>query len=268
VLVNVTVLDHNQRAVPGLRAADFTLLDDDRPQSLTYVSNVDEPISLAVVFDASSSMGARIEWERNAVKEIIESSNPQDDFGLIVIRDEPRIAFHFGDPVEQIQQTIDTIQPDGVTALWDGMYRAVQELQSSQYRRRAMIVISDGGDNHSRYTQAELNLLLKEADIQVYAIGMFDRNARRTEEKMGPLQLEELALVTGGRMFSVYDPQEFSRIVEQISRELRSQYVLGYYPSNRTRDGRWRKLKVHMARSVSGTKFHLYAKKGYYAPEE
>jgi Ca-activated chloride channel family protein len=268
VLVDVTVVDHNERAVTGLQATDFTLLDDGRPQFVKYISNVDEPISLLVVMDASASMGAKIQQERNAIKELINSSNSQDDFSLVIIRDEPRVISHFGDSVSEMQQKIGAIQPDGVTALWDGMYLAIQELRNATYRRRAMIVISDGGDNNSRYTQSELKSLLQEADIELYAIGLFDRNARRIEEKMGPLQLDELASITGGRMFPVYDSTEFSRIVNQISGELRNQYVLGYYPSNRNRDGKWRKLKIRFSAPASRRNFRLYAKKGYYAPGE
>jgi Ca-activated chloride channel homolog len=163
---------------------------------------------------------------------------------------------------------VDTLQPDGATALWDGMYLGIKELKNSRYQRKAMVVISDGGDNHSRYTESELRSLLKEADVEVYAIGMFDRYATRLEEKKGPLQLDEVTSVTGGRVLSVHDSVELSRAVTQISHELRNQYVLGYYPSKRSRDGQWRRLKVHLVGSVSQASFRLYAKKGYYAPTE
>jgi Ca-activated chloride channel family protein len=163
---------------------------------------------------------------------------------------------------------VDALQPDGATALWDGMYLGIKELKKSRYQRKAMVVISDGGDNHSRYSESELRSLLKEADVEVYAIGMFDRYATRPEEKKGPLQLDEVTSVTGGQVFSTHDPAELSRAVTQISRELRNQYVLGYYPSNRSRDGKWRRLKVHLAGSASQASFRLYAKKGYYAPTE
>ena len=136
-----------------------------------------------------------------------------------------------------------------------------------------MVVISDGGDNHSRYTESELRSLLKEADVEVYAIGVFDpcvqyirTCAIRIEEKTGPLRLDEVTSVTGGRVFSAHDSVELSRAVTQISHELRNQYILGYYPSDRSRDGKWRRLKVHLAGSASQASFRLYAKKGYYAP--
>jgi Ca-activated chloride channel family protein len=148
------------------------------------------------------------------------------------------------------------------------MYLGVKELKNSRYPRKAMVVISDGGDNHSRYTESELRSLLQEADVEVYAIGMFDRFATRLEEKRGPLQLEEVTSVTGGRVFSAHDAVELSRAATQISRELRNQYVLGYYPSNRRRDGKWRRLKVHLAGSASAASFRLYARKGYCPPTE
>jgi Ca-activated chloride channel family protein len=268
VLVNVTVLDHAGRAVTGLAPENFTVLDDRNPQIIRYLSKVDEPISLVVVLDASASMATKIQQARKALTELINTSNPQDDFGLVIIRDEPRVALHFDDSASEVQGTVDALQPDGFTALWDGMYLGINELKNSRYQRRAMVVISDGGDNHSRYTESEMKSLLEEADVEVYAIGMFDRFARRPEERTGPLQLDEVTSVTGGRVFSAHDPVELSHAVSQISHELRNQYVLGYYPSNRSRDGKWRRLKIHLTGSASQAKFRLYAKKGYYAPTE
>src|ERR1700730_3662645 len=268
VLVNVTVLDPAGRAVTGLGLTNFAVLDDKNPQVIRYLSNVDEPISLVVVLDDSASMAPKIQEEREAFAELINESNPEDDFGLIIVNDKPRVALHLDDSIGESQGAVEALQPDGFTALWDGMYLGIKELKTSRYQRKAMVVISDGGDNHSPYTESELKSLLKEADVEVYAIGMFDRYATRLEEKKGPLQLDEVSSVTGGRVFSVHDAAELFRAVTQISRELRNQYVLGYYPSNRTRDGRWRRLKIRLTTSASQEKLRLYAKKGYYAPEE
>jgi Ca-activated chloride channel family protein len=268
ILVNVTVLDHAGRSVTGLEPTSFAVLDDKNPQVVSYVSNVDEPISLVVVLDASASMASKLQEARKAFTELVNTSNPQDDFGLIIIGDKPRTVLHFHDSASDIQRTIDVLQPDGATALWDGMYLGINELKNSRYQRKAMVVISDGGDNHSRYTRSDLKSLLKEADVEAYAIGMFDPYAFRLEEKKGPLQLDEVTSVSGGRVFSVHNSVELSRAVTQISRELRNQYVLGYYPSHRSRDGKWRRLKVQLAGSASQAGFRLYAKKGYYAPTE
>jgi Ca-activated chloride channel family protein len=268
VLVNVTVLDHSGRAVTGLEPENFAVLDDRNPQSVRYLSNVDDPISLVVVLDASASMATRLQAEQRAFTELINTSNPQDDFGLIVVSDTPRVALHVDSLESDKSATVSALQPDGATALWDGIYLGVKELKSARYQRKALVVISDGGDNHSRYTESELRSLLKEADIDVYAIGMFDRYATRVEEKKGPLQLDEVTSVTGGRVFSVHDSAELSRAVTQVSLELRNQYVLGFYPSNRRRDGKWRRLKIHLTGSPMQTKLRLYAKQGYYAPTE
>jgi Ca-activated chloride channel homolog len=268
VLVDVTVLDQTGRAVTGLEPTNFVVLDDKIPQIVRYLSNVDEPISLVVVLDTSASMAAKIQEARKAFTELVNTSNPQDDFGLIVVRDEPRVALYFDASASEIRGTVDALQPDGFTALWDGMYLGVDELKKSRYQRKAMVVISDGGDNHSRYTESQLKSLLKEADVEVYAIGMFDRYATRLEERRGPLQLDEVTSVTGGRLFPVHDSVELSRAVTEISQEFRNQYVLGYYPNNRSRDGRWRKLKIRLTGSAPQAQFRLYAKRGYYAPAE
>ncbi len=268
VLVNVTVLDRAGRAVAGLEPTNFAVLDDKGPQVVRYLSNVDEPISLVVVLDASASMAPKMQEAREALTELVNRSNPQDDFALIIIGDTPRVALHFDDSPSDMQRVADALQPDGSTALWDGIYLGIKELKNSRYQRKAMVVISDGGDNHSRYTESELKSLLKEADVEVYAIGLFNPYATRVEEKKGPLQLDEVTSVAGGRVLSAHDSGELSHAIAQISYELRSQYVLGFYPSHRSRDGKWRSLKVHLAGSASQASFRLYAKKGYYAPTE
>jgi Ca-activated chloride channel homolog len=268
VLVNVTVLDRADRAVTGLRLSNFAVVDDKSPQVIRYLSNEDEPISLVVVLDVSASMAVNIQEARKAFAELIDASNPQDDFGMIVVNDKARVGLRFDDSASEIRRAVAALQPDGSTALWDGMYLGIEELKKSHHQRKAMVVISDGGDNHSRHTESELKSLLKEADVEVYAVGMFNRNATRLEERKGPLQLDEVTSVTGGRLFSVHGSAELSRAVTQISLELRNQYVLGYYPSNRSRDGKWRRLKIRLTGLASQEKIRLYAKKGYYAPAE
>jgi Ca-activated chloride channel family protein len=265
VLLNVTVLDREDRAVTGLQARDFAVLDDNKPQTVRYISNVDEPASLVIVLDASASMAPKIEAERSAVKELINSSNPQDEFSLVVLNDKPHLLFGFDDPVADMQAAVAAIQPTGSTALWDGIYLGVQELRLGHNRRKAIIVISDGGDNHSQYTESELKSVLEESDAEMYAIGIFDSFVHTFEEKQGPSQLDELASVTGGRLFSLRDVRELPRAMTQISRELRNQYVLGYYAGNQDRDGKWHKLKVLLSGQASAAKLRLYWKKGYYA---
>jgi len=265
VLVNVTVLDRLDRAVTGLQQADFMVQDNNRARAVKYLSSIDEPASLVVVFDASASMATKMDEAKEAVKELTKTSNPKDQLAMIVINSSPYVALHFDDPVDNLQLAIDGIQPHGSTALWDGIYLGVQELRLGHNRRKAIIVISDGGDNHSRYTESELKSVLEESDAEMYAIGIFDSFVHTFEEKLGPSQLDELASVTGGRLFSLRDVRELPRAMTQISSELRNQYVLGYYAGNQDRDGKWHRLKVLLSGQASAAKLRLYSKKGYYA---
>jgi Ca-activated chloride channel family protein len=265
VLVNATVLDRLDRAVTGLAPRDFTVLDDKKPQIIRYLSNVDEPISLVVVLDASSSMADKFHQVRGALAELVKTSNPQDEFGLIVIQDKPSIVVDFDDVEKKLQNVTETLEPNGMTALWDGISFGVDLLGNARYRRQAIVVISDGGDNHSRHTESQLKSILEESNVGVYAIGLFSRFVTRPEERVGPLQLDEVA---GGRVFAVHDSEELLRAITQVSHELRSQYVLGYYPTNRERDGKWRKLKIRLAGKAAQGKLKVYSKQGYYAPAE
>lgn len=265
VLVPVIVLDRADRAVIGLRAGDFTVLDDKMAQSIKYFSSEDTPISLTVVLDASGSMAGNAEQLRTAAMELFKEANPQDEVRLMTFGDEPRPASNLPGFLGDVEGALTAIRPHGLTALWDTMYLAIMDLKRAEYARRAIVLISDGGDNHSRHTQSEIKSLLKEAGIQVYALGIFDRNPKTREEKIGPLVLDEVASVTGGRLFSIHDPKEIPHAVTQIDLELRNQYVLGYYPSNRGRDGKWRTLKVQLV-APPQSKLRVYAKKGYYGP--
>src|SRR5207245_1986851 len=202
---------------------------DKSPQVISFLSNEDDPISLVVVLDASASMAVNMEEERKAFVELIDGSNPQDEVGMIVVNDQPRVGFHFDDSASEIRRAVAALQPGGATALWDGMYLGIEELKKSHHQRKAIVVFSDGGDNHSRHTESELKSVLKETDVEVYAVGMFNRNATRLEERKGPLELDEVTSVTGGRVFCVHGSVDLSRAMTQISRELRDQYVLGSY---------------------------------------
>ena len=268
VLVPVTVLDSQQRVVKDLQRDNFSLADNQAPQTIKYFSHEDTPLSLTVVFDASGSMATKIEEARRATIELLKTSNEQDEFGLVVFGDSPRVADDFTDSSDEVAATVASLQPDGFTSLWDGMYLGLLQQKKARYSRRAIVIISDGGDNHSRYSEDEIKSVLKEADVQVYAIGTFDAFLKRQEERMGPLRLDEITRVTGGRMIAVHDPTDIQRAAREINLELRNQYVLGYRPANRTSDGKWRKIRVQLKGTDPRSKLHLYARNGYYGPVE
>jgi Ca-activated chloride channel family protein len=268
VLVNVTVLDHSNRAVSGLSAEDFALAEDKQPQAIKYFSSDDQPLSLAIVLDASSSMGPRMEQARRAVLDLVRTANPLDDVSVVIVGDKPTLAFDFADNLDKLPYQLESIRPAGRTALWDAMFLSLDQLDHARYQRRAMVVISDGGDNRSLYTESELKSRLAEADVELYAVGMFDRFPQRNEERRGPRDLDDLASVTGGRLLSVHDAGELAKAIAQINQELRNEYLLGYAPSVHEAGDKWRAIKVGLKDSGRAHKLRLYAKKGYFSAAE
>jgi Ca-activated chloride channel family protein len=265
VLVNVTVTDSHDRVVHNLNSKDFLLVDGRNPQSIRYFSSEDTPISVAVILDISGSMGNKIEQACNAAIEFFGYSNRQDEFAVVTFADKPRLIVPFTDSLEDIKSVLRPIQPGGPTALWDAIYVGLTEMRTARYGKKALLVISDGGDNSSRYTQAEIKSVLQEADVQLYAIDIFERFPRAKEERTGLLALDEVTSTTGGRVFLTHDSDELHRAVRQISEELRTQYVLGYLPDKSMRDGKWHKIKVETT-ATKPRKLRIYAKKGYYSP--
>jgi len=268
VMVTVTVLDRKERSVTGLSSDQFSVLEDKASQAIRYFSNEDEPIALAVVLDSSASMAARFEDVRQAMSEMIDASNVNDEFRIIGVGDTPRVEVDPSDSLEDFQSALASLQPKGQTALWDTMMLALKKLRNASFQRKAMVVISDGGDNHSRLTEQQLKSRMKEAGVQMYAIGMYDPFASRREERLGPLELDELTSVSGGRMISVRNRAEILGAVRQISRELREQYVLGYYPSRPDRDGKWHKVKVTLTGVSNPRDLRVFARKGYFQPAD
>ena len=268
VLVPVTITDPMNRLVTGLEKDNFQLFENKEKQEIRHFSSEDAPISLGVIFDVSGSMSNKIDRSKEAVVEFFKTANPQDEFFVVSFSDEPELLSDFTNSVEDIQSRLVTASPKGRTALLDAIYLAVAKLRNAHYDRKALLIISDGGDNHSRYTEGEINSLIKEADVQIYAIGLFDQTPRTQEERMGPSLLAEVTDVTGGRTFTIDNPNELPDIATKIGIELRNQYVLGYRPTKAVHDGKWHKIKVKLNPPKGLPPLHVYAKTGYYAPSE
>ncbi len=266
VLVPVTVVDKSDKTVNGLQAEDFTVLDEKTQQEIKYFSSEDAPLSLTVILDASGSMAPQIRSVREAVLKLFKSSNPEDEFRVITVSSKPTNVADIGASLDEVSERLGEVHPSGFTSLWDAMYLGVSDFKEARFQKKAMVVISDGGDNHSRYTQNEIKSILEESDTLVYAVGLFDPRASRLEERMGPLRLDEVTSVTGGRVFPVHSPQDLNDAIRKINRELRNQYVIGYSPSpNPELKGKWHKLKVHLNGEPMKSNLHVYARKGYYA---
>jgi Ca-activated chloride channel family protein len=266
VLVPATVTDPLNRLVTGLEKENFVVLEDGKPQQVRHFSSEDAPISLGVIFDMSGSMADKIDKAREAVVEFFRTANPQDEFFMIAFNDRPELISDFTTSIEQVQGQLVYAVPRGRTALLDAIYLSVNKMRQAHHQKKALLIISDGGDNHSRYTENEIKSIVREADVQIYAIGIFDNAPRTEEERLGPAMLSEITDVTGGRTFTIDNPNELADVATKIGIELRNQYVLGYRPSNQARDGRWRKIKVKLNPPKGLPPLHVYAKTGYYAP--
>jgi Ca-activated chloride channel family protein len=268
VLVPVTITDPMNRLVTGLDKDNFQLFEGSSKEEIKSFSSEDAPVSLGVIFDSSGSMSSKMDRAKEAVTEFFKTANPQDEFFMVTFSDEPEIVADFTSSVEEIQDKLLYTFPQKRTALLDAIYMGVSKMRQAKFPKKALLIISDGGDNHSRYTENEIKALVKEADVMVYAIGIYDRYFQSQEEQLGPQLLGEVAELTGGRAFTVENPNDLADVATKIGVELRNQYVLGYRPTKGVRDGKWRKIKVKLLPPKGLPPLRVYARTGYYAPEE
>jgi Ca-activated chloride channel family protein len=268
VLVPVTITDPMNRLVTGLEKENFQLFEGSAKEDIRSFSSEDAPVSLGVIFDSSGSMSSKMDRAKDAVVEFFKTANPQDEFFMITFSDEPEMVNDFTSSVEDIQGKLVFTVPQKRTALLDAIYMGVSKMRAAKYPKKALLIISDGGDNHSRYTEGEIKALVKEADVMVYAIGIYDRYFPTEEERLGPQLLGEIAELTGGRAFTVENPNDLADVATKIGVELRNQYVLGYRPGKIVRDGKWRKIKVKLLPPKGLPPLRVYARTGYYGPQE
>jgi len=268
-LVNVTVTDPYNRLVTGLEQDNFRVFEDNIEQEVVNFSAEDVPISIGVIFDFSGSMANKVGKAREAAVQFFKTANPQDEFFLVSFNERAELTSSFTNSVEDLQSRLMLTSPRGRTALLDAIYLGLSQMRGAHNGKRALLILSDGGDNHSRYNESDIKRLVKEADTQLYAIGIFDplgyRN-RTPEELNGPSLLSEITEMTGGRVFAVEKLDELPDIASKIGMELRNQYVLGYRPSNKAHDARWRKLKIKLRAPKGLPPLSVYSKTGYYAP--
>ncbi len=269
VLVPVTVTDALNRPVIGLGKDNFELLDGGRKQQIRFFSSEDAPLSIALVLDVSNSMRNRISIEREALSEFFNNANSQDEYFAIAVSNRPIVLADSVRNIGDIQAKLASLQPAGYTALMDSIYLALQKMRSARYARRAILIISDGGENDSRYKAREIKELAAESDVLIYAIRPYDALPffRTIEEKLGNRVLSGITDITGGRTISLGYNDNLARAAAAISLELRNQYVLGYLPAVASRDGKWHNIKVYMARRDQPAPLQLHYKKGYSAPK-
>src|SRR5579875_2550119 len=266
VLVPLTVTDPMDRLVTGLDKQNFAIFENGHQQNIRSFACDDAPVSVGIVLDLSGSMSNKVARSRGAVLQFMKTSNPQDEFFVIGFNDRPYLITDFTSSPDDVEARLDTVEPGHRTALLDAIYMGIEKMKEAKYRRKALLVVSDGGDNNSRYTENEVRSAVKEADTQIYAIGIFDPEAATIEERNGPILLSDISNTTGGRLFRVDDLSEMGDIATRISAELRNEYVLGYKTDNTKLDGKWRKVKVKLAPPPGLPQLTVHARNGYYAP--
>ena len=266
-LVNVTVTDPHNRLVTGLEPDNFRIFEDNIEQEVVTFSSEDVPISIGVILDHSGSMANKLGKAKQAAFQFFKTANPQDEFFLVGFNDHAELLTPFTESVEDLQSHMLYTSAKGSTALLDAIYLGLSQMRGARNAKRALLIISDGGDNHSRYSDKDIKRLVREADTQLYSIGIFDPfeyRSRTPEELNGPSLLNEMTELTGGPAFTVENLNDLPDIATKIGMELRNQYILGYHSSHKARDARWRKIKLRAPKGLPP--LTAYAKTGYYAP--
>jgi Ca-activated chloride channel homolog len=258
VQIPVTVTDPMDRNVMSLNADNFRLFEGNVEQKISAFSIADAPVSAGIVFDTSGSMKKRMQDSRAAVQQFLQTAVPNDEFFLVQFADTASLLSPFTRQGDAVLHNLDGMEPHGWTALYDAMFLSVQQLRRATNPRRVLLVLSDGEDNNSRYSESEALSLVREADVRVYAIGLFAK-ARC---------LERMAEETGGRMITIHNFSELPAAMEKLSDEIRNQYLLGYFPSNDVNDGRYRKVRVEVKMPAGTPPLHLAWRRGYVTPTE
>jgi Ca-activated chloride channel family protein len=268
VLVNVTVTDLQDHPLTNLRKKDFRIFENGVEQEILTFSHEDAPVSIGLLFDTSNSMSDKIDKARSAALQILDSANPQDEFFLVSFGNHAELTSGFTSDLNELQARMMSVKPKGRTALLDAIALGMEQMKKARNRNKAFVVISDGGDNHSRAHEGSVRSDLMEADCQLYAMGIFDeQDMKRTrEERKGPTLLSQFAELTGGRVFPVSNPAELPDVAAKLNRELRDRYVLGYEPGG-PHDGAWRTIKVKVATPESSP-LRVLSRTGYYEPRD
>ncbi len=261
VLVPVSIIDQKDRPVIGLEQKNFRIFDNRTEQRIENVSMEDEPLAVGLVFDTSRSIGKRLRFSRMAAKAFLDSANPEDEFLLVEFSDRPTLSVPLTDDPNLIQARLAATESKGSTALLDAIYLGLSEIKKSKKNRKALLLISDGGDNHSRHKAREVERLVSESDVSIYAIEIYNG------DEPGRDLLISIAEQTGGRAYDASE-RKLSEIAEEISVQLRNQYVLAFSPKGQLHDGRYHALQIDMVRTRGFPPLLASWRLGYYATSE
>ena len=255
VLVPVTVTDHMDRPISDLSKDRFRILEDGVEQKISSFVWEDGPVSLGLLFDSSGSMKNRIDASVSALKYVFQTTIPGDEFFLVRFSDDVRLLSDFTTDPDAIQRRLGFVEASGWTSLLDAVALGTNRMKFAKNPRKALLIFSDGNDNHSRFTESEIRSRVMESDVRIYAIGLSYR----------PRLLQRLAEETGGSVLVANHMNELPDVVRRLSAEIRSQYLLGYSPRNGSSDGKYRKVKVELLRPTGAPSFRASWRRGYYS---
>jgi len=270
VLVPAHVTDALGAPVTDLAKENFRILEDGVEQPITYFATEKTPVSVGFLFDSSASMRNKMHQSSEAAAAFFKTANKDDEFFLVEFNERAKLSVPFTSDVNEVYERVAHARPLGRTSLLDAIHLALEQMKGARHTRKAIVIVSDGGDNRSRYTFGEIKNAMLESDVQVYSMGIFDpedRRKRTPEEKNGPHLLGELAAESGGKHFSVDNLNDLPAISSQIGEELRSQYVLGYTPPSPDKDGKYHQIKLTLTSAPSEAgRLDLRYRRGYFAP--
>jgi Ca-activated chloride channel homolog len=264
VLIPVTVNDPLSRPVTGLDRENFRIYDDRAEQQITTFAMDDAPVAVGLVFDTSGSMGEKLRRSRMAAREFFRLANEEDEFFLVEFSDAPHLEVPLTRNSGEIENQLTFSKSKGSTALLDAIMLALHEMRKSKLDKKALLIISDGGDNHSRYNAAEVQKIVRESDVLIYSVGIFGGGST-PEEYGGPGLLSHVSEQTGGRMYPAR-ASELPDIARAIGIDLRNRYILGYSPKAQPRDGRYHHVDVRVVPPRGLPKLSAHWRTGYYAP--
>jgi VWFA-related protein len=273
VQLPVSVMDKDGAPVNGLSQEHFQIFEDKVLQQISLFKHEDVPISLGLVIDNSGSMRNKRERVNSAALSFVRESNPDDETFIVNFDDSAYLEQDFTGSIGDLMDALDNLDTRGETALYDAVYLSAQHVKEGNRDKKALLLISDGEDNTSKYGFNPTLELLRESKVTLYAIGLLEENDqrgglfRKSPSKKAREALEEFAEVTGGRAYFPKSLDEIEEICNRIAHDLRNHYTLGYSPTNRKLDGTWREVevKVNPPKSVSRIS-SVRTKPGYYAP--
>lgn len=267
VVLPVNVTDSNHVFVPGLKAQNFRVLEDGREQPITLFKEEDTPVTVGLIVDHSRSMGAKLAAVTTAVRAFAHSSNPDDEMFVVGFNEDVSVELMegkaFTHDAAELEKAIYAVAANGQTALYDAVMEGLIHVQLGQWHKNALIIVSDGGDNASHAKFSDLLALAQRSHVMIYSIGLVDAAG----EEENPRVLEKLARATGGMAFLTKQSDQAAKLMMQIARDLREQYVLGYTPPPAGRADSFRKIQVQVS-SPEGSKLRVRTRPGYFLAEK